>query len=767
MGGILSIFGYIKVIKTFSRENVFSEDSNHFFMTVQINSVSKALKDYFGFEKFKGNQLQIIESILSKKDTFVIMPTGGGKSLCYQLPAIISEGTAIIVSPLIALMKNQVDLIRGYSSTDTIAHFINSQMNKAQTTQVKNDIVAGKCKLLYVAPESLVKQENIDFLKTIKISFVAVDEAHCISEWGHDFRPEYRKIKSMLNDIEDNIPIVALTATATPKVQSDIVRTLGMKNPEIYISSFLRENLYYEVRPKPSKQEAIKDIIKYIKKEGNKSGIIYCLSRNSTEELAEVLQVNGINAAAYHAGLDANMRSKRQDQFLMEEVQVIVATIAFGMGIDKPDVRFVIHFDIPKSLENYYQETGRAGRDGLEGNCIAYFSPKEIHKFEKFILSNKEKTVAEKEIAVMQLSEVEAYAESAECRKKVVLHYFGEEMSNCGNCDNCNHPKEQIEAKEEVKLALQVVAETNEHVNIPNTINILIGRKSADITANHLDGIKLFGKGAKHDMLFWNSVVRKAILLNYLEKDIEQYGVLKLTNEGKKFIKKPTSVKIVLNHKFAEGEDDDEITTSNKSGGNVLEPQLMEILKGVRKSVGEKMKLPPYTIFSEQSLEEMATFFPFTSEELSKIHGVNSAKAAKFGKAFLEAIKKYVEENEIERNADFSVIKTADKNSNVKVNIIKSIDKKMPLEHIASSYGLNMEDLILELDSIVHSGTKVNINYYLEDAVDEDIQEEIFDYFMQADSDNVDLAYKKLKEEDIELREIQLVRLKFLSEVAN
>ncbi len=735
-------------------------------MSIQPVSITGALKEYFGFEKFKGNQQAIIESILSKKDTFVIMPTGGGKSLCYQLPAIISEGTAIIVSPLIALMKNQVDLIRGYSSTDNIAHFINSQMNKAQITQVKKDITNRKCKLLYVAPESLVKQENIDFLKTIKISFVAVDEAHCISEWGHDFRPEYRKIKGMLNEIEDNIPIVALTATATPKVQSDIVKTLGMKDPEIFISSFLRDNLYYEIRPKPSKQDAIKDIIKFIKKGGNKSGIIYCLSRNSTEELAEVLQVNGINAAAYHAGLDSNVRSERQDQFLMEDVDVIVATIAFGMGIDKPDVRFVIHFDIPKSLENYYQETGRAGRDGLEGICIAYFSPKEIHKFEKFILSNKEKSVAEKEIAVMQLSEVEAYCESGECRKKFVLHYFGEEMQNCGKCDNCLHPKEQFEAKDEIKLALQVVADTNERVNIPNVINILIGRKSADITANNLDKIKIFGKGTDHDMVFWNSVVRKAILLNLLEKDIEQYGVLKLTEEGKKFVKKPVSSKIVLNHKFEDGEDDEEVTLNGKSG-SVLEPALMSILTGIRKTEGARLKLPPYAIFSEQSLEEMATFFPFDKEELAKMHGVNTAKAQKFGEPFLKAIKKYVEDNNIERSADFSIIKTADKNSNVKVNIIKSIDKKMPLEHIASSFGLQMEDLITELDTIVNSGTKVNINYYLEDAVDEDIQEEIYDYFMQADSDNVDVAYKKLKEEDIELREIQLVRLKFLSEVAN
>ncbi|MDB5228637.1 MAG: recQ [Bacteroidota bacterium] len=734
-------------------------------MSVQPISITSALKEYFGFEKFKGNQQTIIESILAGKDTFVIMPTGGGKSLCYQLPAIISEGTAIIVSPLIALMKNQVDLIRGYSSTDSIAHFINSQLNKAQITQVKKDITTGKCKLLYVAPESLVKQENIDFLKTIKISFVAVDEAHCISEWGHDFRPEYRKIKSMLGEIEDNIPLVALTATATPKVQSDIVKTLGMKDPHIYISSFLRENLYYEIKSKTSKQDAIKDIIKYIKKDGHKSGIIYCLSRNSTEELAEVLQVNGINAAAYHAGLDPHVRSERQDQFLMEDVEVIVATIAFGMGIDKPDVRFVIHFDIPKSLENYYQETGRAGRDGLEGNCIAYFSPKEIHKFEKFILSNKEKSVAEKEIAVMQLSEVEAYAESGECRKKLVLHYFGEEMNNCGSCDNCLHPKEQIEAKEEIKLALQVVAETNERVNIPSVINILTGRKSADITTNNYDKIKIFGKGAERDMLFWNSVVRKAILGNLLEKDIEQYGVLKLTEEGKKFIKKPVSAKIVLNHKFEDGEDDDDVQLNGKA--NAIEPQLFALLKDIRKSVAKKMSVPTYVVFQDPSLEEMATLFPITLEELSNITGVSNGKAQRFGKEFCAAIAKYVEDNNIERFADFDNIKSAHKNSSTKVNIIKSIDKKMPLEHIASSFGLQMDDLITELETIVSSGTKVNINYYLQDAVDEDIQEEIHDYFMQAETDDVNIAFKKLKAEDIELREIQLVRLKFLSEVAN
>ena len=735
-------------------------------------SLPGALKEFFGFEKFKGNQKAIIESILSGKDTFVIMPTGGGKSLCYQLPAIISEGTAIIISPLIALMKNQVDLVRGYSSDDNIAHVINSQLSKTQINQVKKDIVTGKTKLLYVAPESLVKQENLDFLKTIRISFVAVDEAHCISEWGHDFRPEYRRIRTMLNEIEGDIPIVALTATATPKVQSDIVKTLGLKDPEIYLSSFLRDNLYYEIRPKPSKNEAIKDIIKFIKKENGNSGIIYCLSRNSTEELAEVLAVNGINAVAYHAGLDAQTRTDRQDGFLMEDVQVIVATIAFGMGIDKPDVRFVIHFDVPKSLENYYQETGRAGRDGLQGTCISYFSPKEIHKFEKFILSNKEKTVSEKEIAVQQLSEVEAYCESGECRKRFVLHYFGEEMdAQCSKmCDNCAHPKESTEVKEEMKLVLQAILETNEHCNVPNLVNILIGRKSSEITMLGHDKLKIFGKGSEHDMLFWNSVVRKALLQNFFRKDIEQFGILKFTEEGRKFLKKTVSVQVVMNHKFEEGEgDDDDIIQLNGKSGSVLEPALLEVLKDIRKSVAKKQNVPTYVVFQDPSLEEMATLFPLTIDELSNITGVSMGKSQRYGKEFLEAIQKYVEENGIElhRMGDFDGIKSADKNSNTKINIIKAIDKRMPLEDIARSFSMNMDDLVGELETIVNSGTKVNINYYLDEEIDEDIRDEINDYFMEAETDSVETAYKKLKEVDIELREIQLIRIKFISDMAN
>ena len=735
-------------------------------MRTTIN-LEQGLKQYFGFDKFKGNQKKIIESILNKKDTLVIMPTGGGKSLCYQLPAVLSEGTAIIVSPLIALMKNQVDLIRGYSNVDNIAHFLNSQLNKAQINTVKNDIISGKTKLLYVAPESLIKQENIDFLKTIPISFVAVDEAHCISEWGHDFRPEYRKIRQMLNDIDKNIPIMALTATATPKVQSDILKTLGMKKPEVFISSFLRENLYYEIKLKINKQDSIKDIIKYIKRQNGSSGIVYCLSRNTTEEIAEILAVNGINAVAYHAGLDANTRSERQDQFLMEDVQVIVATIAFGMGIDKPDVRFVIHFDIPKSIENYYQETGRAGRDGLQGECIAYFSPKEVHKFEKFILSNKEKSVTEKEIAVQQLAEVETFAQSAECRKKIVLHYFGEATKDCGKCDNCTKPKEPIEIKNEVLLAIQAIQETNEQTTAVNLVNILIGRKSAEITTKNHDKLKIFGKGADKDMLFWSSVVSKAILENLIRKEIEEFGILKITEKGRNFLKKTESIKGFLNHKFEDDDDDDELITNTQKNTNVLEPQLLEILKEIRKKVAKQYKVPTDIIFQETSLIEMATFFPITTEELSNIFGVNKGKADRYGKDFLEAIKKYVEENSIERYSDFSTIKSADKNSNTKINIIKAIDKRMPLEHIASSYNMTLENLIIELETIINSGTKVNIDYYLNDKIDEDIREEIFDYFREAETTDLQTAYKILKEDDIEFDEIQLVRIKFISDLAN
>jgi ATP-dependent DNA helicase RecQ len=734
---------------------------------MDIHKLEEGLKQNFGFDKFKGEQKEIIQSILNKKDTLVIMPTGGGKSLCYQLPAILSGGTAIIVSPLIALMKNQVDLIRGYSNVDNIAHFLNSQLNKSQINTVKKDITSGKTKLLYVAPESLIKQENIDFLKTIPISFVAVDEAHCISEWGHDFRPEYRRIRQILNDIEHNIPIIALTATATPKVQSDIVKTLGMENPAVFLSSFLRPNLYYEVKPKPSKQEALKDIIKYIKKQGSSSGIVYCLSRNTTEEIAEVLSVNGINAIAYHAGFDSNTRTERQDHFLREEVQVIVATIAFGMGIDKPDVRFVIHFDIPKSIENYYQETGRAGRDGLQGECIAYFSPKEIHKFEKYILSNKEKSVTEKEIAVQQLSEVETFAQSAECRKKVVLHYFGEIAGNCGKCDNCLKPKTPIEIKDDIQLALQALEQTNEQTNSINLTNILVGRKSAEITTKNFDKIKLFGKGADKDMIYWSSVVNKAVLENLLRKEIEEFGILKITEKGKKFLKKPESIKGVLNHKFEESEDDEEVITLTQKNNNVLEPELLNILKEVRRKIAKQQKVPTDIVFQEASLIDMATFFPITIEELSHIFGVSKGKAERYGKEFLDAIKVYVEENNIERYADFSTIKSADKNSNTKINIIKAIDKRMPLEHIASSFNMSLDNLISELETIVNSGTKVNIDYYLNDKIDEDIREEIFDYFKSAESTDLKLAYKELKEEDIEFEEIQLMRIKFISDVAN
>lgn len=740
-------------------------------MTTDTIDLEESLKQYFGFDKFKGNQKQIIESILNQEDTFVIMPTGGGKSLCYQLPAIISEGTAIVISPLIALMKNQVDLVRGYSNQDNIAHFLNSQLNKTQITQVKTDVTNKKTKLLYVAPESLIKEENIAFLKSIDISFVAVDEAHCISEWGHDFRPEYRKIKAMLEDIGTKIPVVALTATATPKVQHDIIKTLGMKEPKVFLSSFLRDNLYYEIRPKTSKQDAVKDIIKFIKKQNGKSGIIYCLSRNNTEELAETLAVNGINAVAYHAGLDAKTRNDRQDHFLMEDVQVIVATIAFGMGIDKPDVRFVIHFDVPKSLENYYQETGRAGRDGMQGDCIAYFSPKEMHKFEKFILSNKEKSVTEKEIAVQQLTEVEAYVQSAECRKRFVLHYFGEDMQHDCNkmCDNCANPKEAVNIKEEMVLVLDAIKQTNEHTNTANLVNILTGRKSADITTLGQDKLKCFGTGKDNNMLFWNSVIQKALLENLIKKDIESFGILMLTEKGHEFIEKPKKLKVVLNHKFEhdDSSDDSEVIQLTQKGGSVLEPILLNILKDLRKTEAKKHSVPTYVVFQDPSLEEMATLFPITEEELSNIGGVSLGKAKRYGKVFTDAIKKYLEENNIERLNEFDNIKSKDNNSNTKINIIKAIDKRMSLDDIADTYNMDMEQLIAEIESIVHTGTKVNLNYYIDEVVDEDIQEEIYDYFMSATTDDINTAYKTLKEEDIELEEIQLTRIKFLSELAN
>ena len=728
-------------------------------------SLAEGLKHYFGFENFKGNQEKVIRSILSGNDTFVIMPTGGGKSLCYQLPALLSEGTAVVISPLIALMKNQVDLVRSYSSIDNIAHFLNSSLNKQQIKQVKDDITEGKTKILYVAPESLVKEENIDFLKSIKISFVAVDEAHCISEWGHDFRPEYRRIRKMVDGIEDNIPIMALTATATPKVQSDIIKTMHMENPQVFISSFLRENLSYEIRPKQGKENTVKDIIRYIKKEGGRSGIIYCLSRKSTEEIAEVLTVNGINAAAYHAGLDGHVRTQRQDAFLMEELDVIVATIAFGMGIDKPDVRFVIHYDIPKSLENYYQETGRAGRDGLAGHCIAYFSYKDIEKLEKFM---RDKPVAEREIGNQHLMEVEAYVESGECRKQFILHYFGEDLKNpCGDkCDNCSKPKEKREAKDDIVLLLKAVDEINELGTINYVTNLLMGKRMKEILSFNHDKLSSFGKGAEKDELYWNSVIRKALLSNYLRKDIEQFGLLKINEEGRAFVKDPHEVIITMNQVYTGTDsDDDDVVTGNPKT-NAMDPVLMEMLQSLRKSVAKKMNLPPFVIFQDPSLEDMATQYPITMEEMAKISGVSQGKAQRFGKEFIEMIAKYVEENDIDRPTDF-VMKSVANKSAQKVFIIQNIDKKIPLEEIARSKSISFEDVLAEIESIVHSGTKVNLNYYINEVVDEEVQEIIYDYFMEAENDSIEDALKELKDDDVTTKEVRLMRIKFFSEVAN
>lgn len=728
-------------------------------------SIPDGLKKYFGFEKFKGNQEKIIESVLAGKDTFVIMPTGGGKSLCYQLPALMSNGTAIIISPLIALMKNQVDLIRSYSSMDSIAHFLNSSLNKQQIKQVKDDITDGKTKILYVAPESLVKEENIEFLKSIKISFVAVDEAHCISEWGHDFRPEYRKIRKMVDGINYSIPIMALTATATPKVQGDIVKTLHMQDPHIYISSFLRENLSYEIRPKLGKENTIKDIIKYIKQEGGRCGIIYCLSRKSTEEIAEVLRVNGLRAESYHAGLEGNLRTARQDDFLMEEIDVIVATIAFGMGIDKPDVRFVIHYDIPKSLENYYQETGRAGRDGLKGHCIAYYSQKDIDKLEKFM---RDKPVAEREIGAQHLMEVEAFVETGECRKKFILHYFGEELKEpCGKCDNCIKPKEKREAKQDIVLVINAIKEVNELATINYIINLLMGKKTKEITGFGHDKLSTFGKGIEKDELYWNSVIRKALLESYIRKDIEQFGLLKINPEGYDFVKNPKETFVRINHVFTGTDsDDDDISTGNNQKSNAMDPVLMDMLQNLRKSYAKKVNLPPYVIFQDPSLEDMATQYPITMEELAKISGVSQGKANRYGKEFLELIAKYVEENEIERPSDFVMRSVANKSAQ-KIFIIQNIDKKIPLEEIARSKNMTMEEVLVEIESIINSGTKVNLNYYLNEIMDEEIQTIISDYFMESETDSLEVAFKELEDEDIEMKEIRLMRIKFLSDMAN
>jgi len=736
--------------------------------TLEVETpLHECLQKFFGFDSFKGQQEAIITSVLEGKDTFVIMPTGGGKSLCYQLPALVSEGTAIIISPLIALMKNQVDALRNFGNEDGIAHFLNSSLTKAEIATVKQDIKAGKTKLLYVAPESLTKEDNIAFFNEIKISFFAIDEAHCISEWGHDFRPEYRRLRPIIEQI-GKVPIIALTATATPKVQQDIQKNLGMTAANLYKSSFNRSNLYYEVRPK---QNVVKEIIKYIKGQQGKSGIVYCLSRKKVEELAETLRVNGVKALPYHAGLEAKERAKTQDAFLMEDIDVIVATIAFGMGIDKPDVRFVIHHDIPKSLEGYYQETGRGGRDGGEGNCVTFYSYDDIAKLEKFM---KGKPVAEQEIGKQLLLETVSYAETSSCRRKFLLHYFGEEYNEagCGGmCDNCRNPKQKFEGMDDIALAIEAVLDVKEKFKTKDVINVLLGNTTSTTKSYKHNELECFGKGAENDKTekYWNAVIRQALVSGLLSKDIENYGLLKVTKEGKKFMDEPYSMMVTKDHDYEGTETDDDEdgpSGSGGKGGSGADEILFAALKDLLKQTAHKLKLPPYVIFQEVSLEEMAIQYPIKMDELVNITGVGQGKAQKFGKPFIDLIGKYVEENEIERPLDM-VVKSIINKSGLKVYVIQNIDRKLPLEDIASSKGLSLTDLITEIESIVHSGTKVNIAYYINDILDDDKQEEAMEYFKESDSDSVALALKELGEDEYTEEEIRLMRIKFMSEFGN
>jgi ATP-dependent DNA helicase RecQ len=720
------------------------------------------LKRFFGFDSFKGHQEDIIKNLLSGKNTFVIMPTGGGKSLCYQLPALIKDGTAIIISPLIALMKNQVDALRNFGTKQGIAHFLNSSLSKPEIMQVKSDMTNGVTKLLYVAPESLTKEENVEFLKGIEISFYAIDEAHCISEWGHDFRPEYRRLRPIIESIGQDVPVVALTATATPKVQQDILKNLNIVDATVFKSSFDRPNLYYEVRPKS--KDVIKDIIKYIKSQSGKSGIVYCLSRKKVEELAETLQVNGIKALPYHAGLDATTRRNNQDKFLMEDVDIIVATIAFGMGIDKPDVRFVIHHDMPKSLEGYYQETGRSGRDDGEGNCITFYSYDDIQKLEKFM---KGKPVAEQEIAQQLLLETVSYAESSVCRHKQLLHYFGEEYKpdNCGACDNCLHPKEKFEGKRYITIALEAVLEVKQLFKARHIVNILVGRNTATLKSYKHHLIRSFGRGEEYDEKFWNAVIRQALISNLLLKDIDNYGLLKISKKGYQFLDKPWSVMLAKDHDYDNYDDDvDIITGAHKTSS--ADQALFSMLKDLRKQISKRENLPPFVIFQDPSLEDMAIQYPVTMDELTQITGVGQGKANKYGKPFLDFIRNYVDENEIIRPNDM-VVKSVVNKSGMKVYIIKSIDRKLSLEDIAHTKDLDLDELLTEIESIVASGTKIDINYYINEVVDPYHQEEIIEYFREAESDSIDEALKELGEDEFNEVEVRLMRIKFMSEVGN
>jgi len=731
--------------------------------SVDIGELRSFMKGFFGFSSFKGNQEQIIISLMEGKDVFVVMPTGGGKSLCYQLPALVSPGTAIIVSPLIALMKNQVDMIRNFSSEYGIAHVMNSSLSKSEFTQVRSDLMAGKTKLLYMAPESLAKEDNIKFLRNIDISFYAIDEAHCISEWGHDFRPEYRMLRPIIGKLGKDVPVMALTATATVKVQEDILKSLEIPDALVYKSSFDRQNLYYEIRPKT--KGVIKDIIKYIKGQPGKSGIVYCLSRKKVEEIAETLVVNGIKALPYHAGLDAATRRRNQDMFLMEEVDVIVATIAFGMGIDKPDIRFVIHHDIPKSIEGYYQETGRAGRDGGEGNCITFYSYDDIQKLEKFM---KDKPVAEQEIARELLDETVTYAESSICRHKLLLHYFGEEYTkdNCGACDNCLHPKEKFEGKDDIKLVLQIVKELKQQYKIDMIADVISGKKSGNVKAINLDKIDNFGIGKDKEKRYWTMIIHQALIHRLLVKEIENYGVLKLTDEGERFMKEPYSIMVAKDHDFNSDNGDDVIMKGSAGADGGTDEKLFSILKDLRKEISRKENLPPFVIFQDTSLKDMAIQYPVNMEELQQIIGVGAGKAAKYGQPFLDVISQYVEENEITRPNDI-IVKSVVNKSGLKVYIIKSIDRKLSLDDIAHAKNLTMDELLTEIERIVLSGTRLDINYYLEEHVDEYHQEDILDYFAEAETDSIQDALDELGEAEYNEEEIRLMRIKYLSEVGN
>jgi ATP-dependent DNA helicase RecQ len=730
--------------------------------TITSSYLHEALQEHFGFNAFKGNQEAIIKSLLSGKDTFVIKPTGGGKSLCYQLPAMISEGVALIVSPLIALMKNQVDLVRGYSSKDDVAHFLNSTLSKKEIREVQDDLTSGRTKMLYVAPETLTKQENLEFFAELKISFFAVDEAHCISEWGHDFRPEYRRLREMMTQINPDVPVIALTATATPKVQSDIIQNLHLNDPAIFISSFNRPNLYYEIQPKIKKDQTIKNIVRFIVQMKGKSGIIYTLNRKTTEELADMLMANGIKAVAYHAGLDSKLRAERQDLFLTEEVQVIVATIAFGMGIDKPDIRFVIHYNIPKSIENYYQETGRAGRDGLEGKCILYYSHKDVAKLEHLM---RDKPLSEREVGAQLINETVAYAESGVCRRKVLMSYFGEEYTdkNCGECDNCLHPKEEVEAKENAVKVLKTVKALDERFATDYTVNIIIGRLTPNISMFRHEGIAEFGIGKDEPDHYWSTLIRQLLLAGYLSKEIEDYGVLKITKAGEAFAKKPKSFKIILNNLYEEANADDDEGAEGPTGTAATDEKLFEMLKELRQKEAKKKALPPFVIFLETSLQDMATLYPTNLQELEKCSGVSKGKAIRYGKPFIEMVAKYVEDNNIERPDDFVMKSVVNKSGN-KVYIIQQTDKKIPLETIAKNKSWRMDEMLEEMETIAASGTKLNLDYAIDEMLDEHEQEEILEYFKGCETSSLQVAAEELSDGNYTWEQLKIMRIKFLAQ---